>query len=374
VRGEFVAQTDFTVGQDRFQDLTIAPSPDRTFYYFFHSPRRTLIKRFILDDRQLVRYDCRVTLIKSGEKFTPRLHFAVRDKTGRLAKKRVSANEDTLSLKASVDLGDCHARYWALISYLKSVTELDIPDESFSLVTKDVQQIVSAIRRRDAESIKSIIKLLSATENVALSETDVSELLQRRRRLRSFKEALTAKHNESWWQPFFKDNKWIFGYGLNYVILRLEESQANVGGARLDRGGAGVPDFLASTSGEVRFTVLVEIKTPETPLLSGHEEVRSGAWSLSKDLVDALTQTQANIDRWATQGAALPENRDRLEQQRIFTVKPKGIVVIGRLDEVGSSRHKLETLERFRQSLHGVEIITFDELYERARFIVERSS
>ena len=70
----------------------------------------------------------------------------------------------------------------------------------------------------------------------------------------------------------------------------------------------------------------------------------------------------------------MPENVDTYEGQDIFTVKPKGIVVIGFLNEVKGNRHKLQTFERFRKSIHGVEIITFDELYERARFIVEHKT
>jgi len=55
-------------------------------------------------------------------------------------------------------------------------------------------------------------------------------------------------------------------------------------------------------------------------------------------------------------------------------VKPKGIIVIGCLSEVKEDPDKRSTFELFRQSVHGVEIITFDELYERARFIVEHTT
>ena len=61
--------------------------------------------------------------------------------------------------------------------------------------------------------------------------------------------------------------------GLNYVILRLEDSQPYVGGTQTNRRGAQMPDYLAATSGTVRFTVLVEIKTPDTPLLSGNKKL-----------------------------------------------------------------------------------------------------
>lgn len=367
-------QTDFIVGQDNFADLVISPTSHENFFYFFNQRRNHLIKRFVLDERPQVTYFCEVTLIKKAAKFTPRLHFMVKNKTGKLATVRAKKTEETVDLKASVNLKDCHECFWQLISFLQSLIEIEIPDESFSLVSKEEGEIVAAIRKRDTHSIMNIIKQLSTTENVSLSENDVNELLKRRDRLKAFKSALVAQNAEPWWQQFFKNNKWIFGYGLNYVILQLEQNQPNVGGTQINRRGAQFPDYLTSTSGNVSFTVLVEIKTPDTHLLSGTEEVRSGAWSLSQELTDALAQTQANIDGWNERGSKLPENMGTLESRGIFTVKPKGIVVIGNLDEVKGNRHKLQTFERFRQSIHGVEIITFDELHERARFIVERQT
>jgi antiviral defense system Shedu protein SduA len=78
------------------------------------------------------------------------------------------------------------------------------------------------------------------------------------------------------------------------------------------------------------------------------------------------------VEEWALRGYSHPANQDRLD--KIYTVKPKAIVVIGALDQVKDVRTKWETFELFRKSIHGVEIITFDELYERARFIVDRQT
>jgi hypothetical protein len=116
----------------------------------------------------------------------------------------------------------------------------------------------------------------------------------------------------------------------------------------------------------------VEIKAPGTPLLQGKAEIRSGAWSLSKELTDALAQIEANIDTWNKQGSQQADNRDELENRGIYTVQPKGIVVIGTLSQLNNSRSKRETFQRFRTSIHGIDIITFDELYERAKYIVEK--
>jgi Domain of unknown function (DUF4263) len=123
----------------------------------------------------------------------------------------------------------------------------------------------------------------------------------------------------------------------------------------------------------VKFTALVEIKTPQTPLLTGEQEIRNGAWSLSKDLTDALAQLQANTDKWID-SSKFEENKDALEKQGIYTVRPKAILVIGNLLEVKEDpRSRRQTFERFRRSIHGIEIITFDELYERAKFIVDHT-
>jgi Domain of unknown function (DUF4263) len=140
----------------------------------------------------------------------------------------------------------------------------------------------------------------------------------------------------------------------------------------MDGKGGQRGDYPTSTVGDINFTVLVEIKTPGTPLLQGKEEIRSGAWSLSKELTDALSQIEANIDMWNKHGSTQPDNRDELEGREVYTVQPKGIIVIGTLSEVNDSRNRRETFQRFRRSIHGVDIVTFDELYERAKYVVER--
>lgn len=366
--------TDFFVGKHKFEDLNIRSKGN--FYSFYHAKQHRLIKRFVLAESTEVLHVCTVTLIKKeDEHFTPRIHFSVRYRhlPEKFAKTELSSGEDAIFVKASVDMSECHKNFWDLISFFKSMKELDIPDESFSLMKKDAAQIVNAITKHDKDTVLSVVKLLTSASGVTFSDDDINELLQRKQRLKEFQHCLAQSAPEHHWQDFLEKNKWIFGYGLNYVILRVQ-GQPYVGGKQIDRKGGQNPDFLGITGGEVRFTVLVEIKAPSTPLLDGKAEIRNGAWSLSKDLTDALAQTQANIDRWNREGSRTDENREALEQVGIYTVKPKGIIVIGSLQQVKNDLHKLQTFERFRRSISDVEIITFDELCDRARFIVEHQT
>lgn len=365
--------TDFIVGKDNLSDIRVNPAPsNHDFYWFYDSKKHCLIKRFILSEQTEVNYVCQATLIKKDDRFTPRLHFSVRyrKQPTKFAKAKLDPTPDNLLVKASVDVGLCHQHFWDLISYFYQMKELVIPDEAFSLVTKDVKQISDAIAKRDSETVKEIIKITS--QGVRLSEKDIADILQLKNRLIQFKSDLKENKDEKHWQTFLEQNRWIFGYGLNYVILTPEHPQAHVGGTALDGTGQKIPDFLAATTGDIRFTVLLEIKTPATPLLSGSKPNRSGAWSLSKDLTDSLTQLQASVQEWASRGSTQPQNLDKFEKSDIYTVSPKGIIVVGALSQLKDDRAKRETFELFRRCIHGIEIMTFDELYERARFIVER--
>ena len=170
---------------------------------------------------------------------------------------------------------------------------------------------------------------------------------------------------EANWQDFFEENTWIFGYGLRYQILRVVQAQPNYGGATVNGRGGQRGDFLTATEAETRFTCLVEIKKPTTPLLQ-REQYRNGAWGASSELAGAVSQIQVNCAQWEIDSRS-EQNRERLPQ--IYTVSPRGIVVIGNTKEL-DILDKRNSFERFRKELRSPEIITYDELFERVNYIV----
>lgn len=171
---------------------------------------------------------------------------------------------------------------------------------------------------------------------------------------------------ENSWQPFFEENTWIFGYGLRYQILRVIQTQPNYGGAGVDGRGGQRGDFLTVTEAEKKFTCLVEIKKPGTSLLQ-RDQYRNGAWGVSSELAGAVSQIQVNCAQWEITGSREEHTREQLEG--ITTIAPKGIVVIGKTDSL-DSLDKKNSFERFRRELRNPEILTYDELYERAKYIV----
>jgi hypothetical protein len=72
------------------------------------------------------------------------------------------------------------------------------------------------------------------------------------------------------------------------------------------------------------------------------------------------------------------DNRDWAEDRDVTPVQPRGILLIGNLAQLevqstAESSTRRETFERFRRSLWNPEVLTYDELLERARFLVSQA-
>jgi antiviral defense system Shedu protein SduA len=317
---------DFVVGTDKLKDIEVSPPRENSsFCWFYHARREHLIKYFILSEQPQVIVRCDVRLIVTDGKLIPRFAFSKRrrESPDEVLTQEIEATRENRLVKASVDLDTASKHFWELMSYFQQMSELEVPKEKFSLITAEDRQFVNAVLQRGPTTAKQIIRAVA--QGVSFSESDINDLLQRKKRLAEFKAALDEQvEDEKWWQKFFDENKWIFGYGLNYVILRIEQREAHVVGASVTGKESQKADFLTS-SGPSKFTVLVEIKTPQTPLLRGKEPIRSRAWSFDTELTDAPSQINANVEGWGNIGQHAPENQAFMGEKELRrTVKPKG--------------------------------------------------
>jgi hypothetical protein len=189
------------------------------------------------------------------------------------------------------------------------------------------------------------------------------------------------KGPEQVWQSFFENNPWIFGYGLQLVSCEnLDEKkleQTVVGNDILDGSGKRI-DALLKTKGNISKFLFCEIKPHDKNLLIEPYDNRPGVFVPAKELRGAVAQVQKTIHKVTlkvNQNFITPthSNGDPTGEEILF-VKPKGIVIIGVLNdfitEQGVNYEKLSSFEIYRQQVSGVEILTYDELYERAKFIV----
>lgn len=201
---------------------------------------------------------------------------------------------------------------------------------------------------------------------------------------RSYFEAMKIRKgctDEALWQQFFEKNPWIFGYGLSYIYLaslndrKLEQV---VQGHHIGVHGKRV-DALMKSRGVISSLCFVEIKTHKTPLLNNNA-YRVGCWPPSTELAGAVSQVQGTV------ASAMDTIRGKLALtdsdgyptgEEAFNYSPKSYLVIGTLSEFvgdnGVNQEQYRSFELFRRNTDSPEVITFDELYERARFIVHAS-
>jgi hypothetical protein len=246
----------------------------------------------------------------------------------------------------------------------------------YDLIVGRADEIVQTDRGR-AEVLKKLLELghgeefwqtLVAEDPDLATRLSYSKIqLDRASALQEFERNINdATKDENYWQNFFNSNQWIFGYGLRYQMLGLITDQPNYGGTRVTGSGGQRGDYLTETQAEAKFTVLVEIKKPQTLLVTDREQ-RNGCYELGRELIDGVNQIQVNCQTWEIDGSRTDSNRDTLGET--LTCKPKGIIVIGNTSQL-NNRNKKTSFQTFRNSLVNPEVITFDELLERARFIV----
>jgi hypothetical protein len=221
-------------------------------------------------------------------------------------------------------------------------------------------------------------ELISSNPDLATKLSLARIQTNRLKALEIFKTNLDLNNSEeSFWQTFFSENDWIFGYGLNYQFLHILNDQPDYGGRNYTGKGSQKGDYITNTIADSKFTVLVEIKTPKTPLLSYSKSEprqvknpRNDVWLMSSDLLGATSQIQVNCRTWSIDSQKA-ENVRTLEKQNIFTVEPKGILIIGNSKELSKDESIASCFETFRRNMQNPEIITFDELYYRAEYIVK---
>ena len=208
----------------------------------------------------------------------------------------------------------------------------------------------------------------------SLTVEEINVLLGRRQGLEEYEAHMREGNwSEAQWQDFFDRQQWVFGYGLDYRVMRQFGREVTVGGGGTDNRNKPVVDFLMTFTD---YTVLVEIKKPETPIFKANRGGRSGTWEFSPEFMSAVSQIIEQKAEWlyAAQ-AGEHHNKTGTEILKARTKNAKSILVIGsgqefsRSGNVRDANVMRDTFELFRRENRSIDILTFDELLERARFI-----
>jgi antiviral defense system Shedu protein SduA len=277
------------------------------------------------------------------------------------------------------------------VEFIQSLEFLDLSKEhNFRLEDTELQHARTIVEKYGSDPEISSLLVNSMTKK------DIVATAYRKRQIEIFenllhdeeffnqkKSELSSQRNEDVWQAFFERNPWIFGYGLNFIFntpLDQRKLEQTIKGSDVTGPGKRV-DGLLKTRGFLSSLALVEIKTHKTDLLKQSKSgYRPGVWQPSEELIGGISQSQKNaqktIENTAMSPLFSPTQKDGTPTgEVIHNYQPKAYLVAGMLSEFVSDGHinreKLSSFELFRKNNMSPEIITFDELYERAKYIVD---
>jgi hypothetical protein len=278
----------------------------------------------------------------------------------------------------------------ALLKFMSNIQKIHFPDDGrLNIRDSDLEELLlepDQLRRIAADNQQ----LLAAIARNEITTEDVVALSFRKKQLSIFERLLSdanyfdecvAQHGrgpEGLWQRFLEKNHWILGYSLsliNFGPLDDRKLEQTVRGHDVDGPGKRV-DALLRSRAALTTSAFVELKHHRTDLVAP-DQYRSGIWAPSKELSGAVAQVQgtvaAAVERWGAAVRVTDGDGDPTGET-IYTTEPRSFVICGRLTEFqaehGVNERKFASFERFRRNLLRPEVITFDELFERARLIV----
>jgi len=258
---------------------------------------------------------------------------------------------------------------------------LEKKDLSFlkSILTK--KNIIDFLNNENWENIiESFLK-----NNI--TEKDIINIWYRKEQLSIFKKLLDEKwyierykieiwkkntKDETIWQYFFQKNNWIFWYWLDYKYLWILQKEAHISDTKLDWTNWVISDFLLWCN---NFTVIVELKKATTYLFNEYKswKNRAKSWKISSELMFAVSQILEQKSSWQIKSEKTNYD-DRWKVINQKTIDPKCFLIIWRIDNLGDDEIdtiKKKTFELFRNNLKNIEIITYDELYDRSQFLLK---
>lgn len=287
-----------------------------------------------------------------------------------------------------------------LVGFLQSLAGLNLNDINERRIPLFNSPGLDADTRRQFRTLAATPEgqelIREVVRNGQLSGSDIVNIAYRKDQLQTFQNLITSndaveayraangikqRGEEPVWQHFFEANTWIFGYGLNFVFNRpLDGRDLEVVVRGHDIASPGKrTDALLKTAGIVNSLCLIEIKTPTTELLE-IEPYRPDCWQASRELSGGIAQSQKTVQKTLEN---LPsefrpkDSRGNPTGEVLYSYRPKSFLIAGTLSEfvapTGIKQEKFASFELLRRNTLSPEIITFDELLARAKFIVSNS-
>lgn len=346
-------------------------------------------KAFILDENSKTKIICEISFYPSSitSKYLPRPTFKKVDNKGEL-RETLSDKKITISFQKSEQ---AHV-FWKLIGFLNSFKDIVDTGEFESLFAvysknKFISEFETQSEKQKVEDIKELIKKADIHEN------DIRSILFEKRKhtikaflfllknivvkgipcIESYRNKFDlSAGDEVIWHHFLKNNDWILGLNVDIKFIREFYDEQKIGIENSKGSGSPRTDLLGVSD----YTTLIELKHSNTKIFKKEKnKARANTWDFTSDFIEGVSQCLGQkfaLDKSYKSKDYVNESGHILDKNQTLTIDPKTVFIIGNrnvefphnmeIDNYTKSR----TLELFRRNNRNVDIITFDELFERA--------
>lgn len=250
-----------------------------------------------------------------------------------------------------------HQSLLKLVNALKAQKDL-YQRENSKVVILDSQE-ANLFKQVGEGNIPFVLKILSSFQSkeakdilLQLNESDLHNLyaavkqIKNKQAVDTLKSLIIKRVDEKHFQKWVESNTWVFG---TEYIRKIDTRRIGIHSEA---------DFIVESLDG--FTDLVELKKPDVPLFNKDESRK--CYYPSAELSKVIGQAIHYIKIMEDHRGILKEDDD------LDVLKPRVKVVIGRSNNLNTEEKK--ALRLLNASLHGIEIITYDEIIYRANKII----
>ncbi len=291
-------------------------------------------------------------------------------------------NRNADEIESIVEINDKYCNNYLKNSELLSDLDTSNPDDSgkiFEILEKNKasvewwmllfgvynSMVSSAIEANDARKAAWAMRCAERCRAMCVFKENLEEVVWMGHSARRIIDVINIWHsnktnnNEEFWQLRFNENPYILSQLFSMPVIFIED-KAYVGGMKVDRQDARFVDYLY-TNDSSNDALLVEIKTPGTPLLG--RKYRKGVHSPSSDIAGSVVQVLDYRRELSKNIRSITNDTNH----KIEVFNPRCVVIAGNASTELDSEMKRKSFELFRTNLKDVEIVTFDELFKKAQ-------
>jgi len=274
---------------------------------------------------------------------------------------------------------DKHYKIYDRFGIVSGSYNITITNENLGNVVDDLlknnEAINKIMEKGGTSTLVEIIEKIANSNDIMTTMNAIKQITSQERgkidllvKIATLKNMLEVWENnkensqEDFWQNLFKENSWILSHISPAPNIILNQ-KAYVGGKSIDNIGGNYADFLYKNSITDNICI-IEIKTPSTNILG--QKYRNNVYSISSELAGATGQVCEMRNALISNFHTLSAN----SSVDFNSYNPRGFIIAGNANKELDDPQKVKSFDLFRNELSNVEIITFDELFQKIKFLI----